>query len=47
MLNIATVGQLADILQVTVSRLEAVAKDAEAFYDLLFLIDPSKPFKRR
>ncbi len=47
MLNITTVGQLADILQVTVSRLEAVAKDAEAFYEELVLIDPAKPGKRR
>ena len=47
MLNITTVGQLADILQVTVTRLEAVAKDAEAFYEELVLIDPAKPGKRR
>ncbi len=47
MLNIATIGQLADILQVTVGCLEAVARDAESFYEELVLIDPAKPGKFR
>jgi hypothetical protein len=47
MLNIVTLGQLADILQVTAGGLEAITRDAEAFYEELVLIDPAKPGKYR
>jgi len=47
MLDIRTVGQLAEILRVTSSELEGIAGNAEAFYEELVLIDPAKPGKIR
>lgn len=47
MLNIRTVGRLADVLQFSPSRLLGLARDAESFYEELILIDPAKPGKLR
>ena len=47
MLDIRTVGQLAEILRVTSSELEGIAGNAEAYYEELVLIDPAKPGKIR
>jgi len=47
MLNIQSVGLLAQILETTPGRLIAVADSASTYYEDLVLVDPAKPEKRR